>query len=142
MPTKPTPQELGRQFERDFAENELGGLAKPVPGSGALPQYNLDVDQLSILWSLKHTTHASIRLTEDIILEAFAGAEGPGSRMVIPALALRIGGLDETIAALRMRDLLGIARREIDFSVAPSRRETKRALADPLAVLRAAGGDV
>jgi hypothetical protein len=59
MPTKPTPQELGRQFERDFAENELGGLAKPVPGSGALPQYNLDVDQLSILWSLKHTTHAT-----------------------------------------------------------------------------------
>lgn len=136
MPTKPTPQELGRQFEIDFAERELGGKARPVPGSGALPQYNLDVNQLSILWSLKHTTNASISLTEKIILEAFAGAEGPSSRMVIPALALRIGGLGETIAALRMRDLLGIATREIDFSVTPSRREIKRALADPVASLR------
>lgn len=129
-PTASTPQQRGREFEIEFA-HMFGG--EPVPGSGSTPRFKLDVDQITILWSLKHTDDESIRLKAEDFREALAGAEGPGSRSVIPAMALRIGGLDEVVGVVRIRDLLAFVRGEVKIEVDPTARDAMRARADPLA---------
>lgn len=125
-----SPQQRGRDWEKQFAAT-YGG--KPVAGSGSGPIYKLDVDHVTILWSLKHTDDESIRLTAKDFRETLAGAEGPGSRCVVPAMALRIGGLDEAVGVLRIRDLLAIARGEIKLELRPTKRNEALHRADPLA---------
>lgn len=130
MASSPTPQDLGRRYEKDFADR-YG--AKQTAGSGATPRYKLDVDHVSVLWSLKHTEAESFRLTAKDLLDAFAGAEGPGSRMVLPAMAVNVPAIREEVAVVRVRDLLALLRGEVVVNVKPTQRDVKRAFADPMA---------
>lgn len=128
-----SPQEMGRLFEREFVA-EIGG--RLVPGSGSTPRAKLDVDQATLLWSLKWTAAESYRLTAADVREAVAGARGPGSRMVLPLLGVRIAGVGESISVARTSDLLAMLRGEVETSFTHARRSERLAAADPLARLR------
>lgn len=123
-----SPQEEGRRRERRFCA-EYG--AKAVPGSGAMPRAKLDAAMSAILWSLKWTGAKSYRLTAADVREMVVGAEGPGSRGVLPALAVEIAGIGEDLSVLRTRDLIALLRGEVNVRVEPERRVVKRAYAEP-----------
>lgn len=98
-----TPQDQGRQYERDFAE-KLGG--KVVVGSGNQWFAKLDVGDRTILWSLKHTGKDFLRVTRKILGEAITEATKIGSKGAIPGVAVDIAGEDFVI--LRADDFVAL----------------------------------
>lgn len=121
-----TPQQEGRDYEAELAER-YGGKAQP--GSGAGPRFKLDLKLGSLLFSAKHTSHESYRLTAADLREALAGAAGPSGRGEIPAMAIKMEGFPDDVFVLRGRDLAMILAGEIDVTIAPSKRASKLAAA-------------
>lgn len=69
-----TPQEKGYEWEREGARLVGGQLQR---GSGNRCYARLDVSGYEILWSFKHTEHASFRVSREIIDEARMATNGP-----------------------------------------------------------------
>lgn len=122
-----TPQEQGRDYERDLAAR-LGGKAQPA--SGATPLFKLDLKLGCLLFSAKHTQHESYRLTAENLREALAGAQGPGGRGEIPAMAIRMQGFPDDVIVMRGSDLRSILQGEVDVELPSTRRSAKLAAAD------------
>lgn len=124
---KRTPQQAGRDYEHDLAQR-LGG--RPQPNSGAGVRYKLDLKLSSILFSVKHTEHESYRLTAANLREALSGAQGPGGRGEIPAMAIRMQGFPEDVFVLRASDLVEILQGDVELEpTVPSRRQARLAAA-------------
>ena len=123
-----TPQQLGRDYEEDFARR-VGG--KPQPNSGAGPRYKLDWKMGSLLASLKHTVHRSYRLTADELQEALAGAQGPGGRGEIPAMVIKMDGFPDDVLVMRVSDLQAIFQGEVEVSFETSKRAARLAAHAP-----------
>jgi len=119
-------QQEGRDYEGELAER-LGG--KVQPGSGSTPLYKLDLKLGSVLFSVKHTRHQSYRLTAEELNEALAGAQGPGGRGEIPAMAIRMDGFPDDILVFRGSDLRAILEQDVEVVITPSKRATKLAAA-------------
>jgi hypothetical protein len=123
---KRTPQELGREYEQDFARR-YGGAAQPA--SGATPRFKLDWKMGTLLASLKHTIHRSYRLTADELQEALAGAQGPGGRGEIPAMVIKMDGFPDDVIVMRVTDLQSALEGEVEVSFTPGKRAQKLAAA-------------
>lgn len=121
-----TPQQQGRDYEAELAAR-LGGKAQPA--SGATPRFKLDLKVASLLFSAKHTEHESYRLTAKDLNEMVAGAQGPGGRGEIPAMAIRMQGFSDDVFVLRGSDLRAILESETDVAFTPSKRASKLAAA-------------
>jgi len=122
-----TPQQIGRDYEFELAER-YGGT--PQPASGAGPRFKLDCKLGSLLVSAKRTTHESYSLKAAEMREALAGAQGPGGRGEVPAMAIRMEGFDDDLFALRGSDLLEILQGEVEVELAaPNRRQLLLGLA-------------
>jgi hypothetical protein len=127
-PIKRTPQQQGRDYELELAAR-LGGT--PQPNSGAGPRYKLDLKLASLLFSVKHTTHASYSLKATDLQEMVAGAQGPGGRGEIPAMAIKMDGFADDIFVLRGSDLRAILQGDEQVEMAPSKRSSKLSAANP-----------
>jgi hypothetical protein len=123
---RPTPQQAGRDYERELAER-YGGT--PQPGSGATPRFKLDWKVGQLLVSAKRTKHRSYRLTAEELQEALAGAQGPGGRGETPAMAIRMEGFPDDVFVLRGSDLQQIMTGEVQVTMDPSKRLRKLAAA-------------
>lgn len=119
-----TPQQQGRDYETELAAR-FDGVAQPA--SGATPRWKLDLKLGSLLFSVKHTEHESYRLTAKDLNEALAGAQGPGGRGEIPAMAIRMQGFPDDVFVLRGSDLRAILENETEVSFTPSKRSQKLA---------------
>jgi hypothetical protein len=117
-----TPQQEGRDYEAELAAR-LGGKAQPNSGAG--PRWKLDLKLGSLLFSVKHTLHESYRLKAEDLREALAGAQGPGGRGEIPAMAIKMQGFPDDIFVLRGSDLTAILEAQVD--VGQIEATTKRA---------------
>jgi hypothetical protein len=131
--------ENGNQFERDFCARIGGEL---TPGSGNKWYAKLDVDSGTILWSLKSATTSGGKPAVSYLLsihefnEAIEASRGPGSRDIIPGMAIRIGGVLD-IVAMRVDDLLEILREPERFRLkTESKGELKARRARTPALLR------
>lgn len=122
--------EAGLAYEESFA-GRWGG--EQVVGSGNTPRRKLDVNGGVILASLKWTGGKSFRITNDVVREAIEGATGPGgmSADMIPAVVVRLDEIDEEWMMLRVSDMLSLLRGDVEFSIAPTKRQIKRAAAEP-----------
>lgn len=118
---KRTPQEEGREFEKEFAKR-LG--ANLVPGSGNQWWMKLDVKGKSFLWSCKYTSKETFAISRGILHEAVRAVIGPGGvgGDVYPGLAVRI--VDEDYIIMRANDFYDLVSSGVEI-VAPSRREGK-----------------
>jgi hypothetical protein len=125
---KRTPQQAGRDYEQELAAR-YGGKAQP--GSGATPRFKLDWALNGLLVSAKRTTHRSYRLTAEDLQEALAGAQGPGGRGEIPAMAISMQGFPDDVFVLRGSDLRAILQGEVQVEMAPSKRSSKLSAANP-----------
>lgn len=125
-----TPQELGRDYEQDFARR-YGGTAQPQSGAG--PKFKLDWKLGGLLASLKHTKHRSYRLTAEELQEMLAGAQGPGGRGEIPAMAIKMDGFPDDVFVLRGSDLRAMFEGEAETAVVftPTKRSARLAAAAP-----------
>lgn len=122
-----TPQQAGRDYELELAER-LGG--RPQPNSGAGPRWKLDLKLGSLLFSAKHTTHASYRLTAGELGEMVAGAQGPGGRGELPAMAIRMDGFPDDVVVMRGSDLRALLEGDVEApAIAPTKRAAKLAAA-------------
>jgi hypothetical protein len=122
-----TPQEQGRDYEAELAAR-YGAMQQPNSGAG--PKYKLDCKLGSLLFSAKHTTHESYRLTAEDLREALAGAQGPGGRGEVPAMAIKMAGFPDDVFVLRGSDLCALLAGDVEVSFAPpSRREAQLAAA-------------
>lgn len=86
-----TPQDRGRQWEKDGAKLVGGRLVK---GSGNSFHARGDVKNGGqIVWSFKHTIHNSFSVTRDIIEDARSMALGPmaADSSIIDVLAYKMG---------------------------------------------------
>lgn len=86
-----TPQQQGRAWEPEFAAS-IGGEPVMMSGAGFT---KLDVDALSIVWSLKWAGNAqSIRFEDAWMREALAAIRAPGGRggLLIPGVAFKTAG--------------------------------------------------
>jgi hypothetical protein len=119
-----TPQQQGRDYESELAER-VGGVAQPNSGAG--PRYKLDLKLGSLLFSAKHTTHESYSLKASDLREALAGAQGPGGRGEIPAMAIRMEGFPDDVFVMRGSDLRAALEGEVDVQMAPTKRAAKLA---------------
>lgn len=123
-----TPQQEGRDYENSLAAR-YGGKAQP--GSGAGDRFKLDWKLGSLLVSAKKTSNESYRLTAKDLREALAGAQGPGGRGEIPAMAIEMEGFPDDVFVLRGQDLRAIFEGEVELSVEPSKRRNKIEAARP-----------
>lgn len=123
-----TPQEQGRDYEAELADR-YGGSAQP--GSGAGHRFKLDWRLGSLLFSAKHTRHESYRLTAAELREALAGAQGPGGRGEVPAMAIRMAGFPDDVFVLRGSDLRALLEGDVEVTLSPSKRASKLAAAAP-----------
>jgi hypothetical protein len=123
---KRTPQQLGRDYEADFARR-YGGNAQPASGAG--PRHKLDWRMGTLLASLKHTIHRSYRLTAEELQEALAGAQGPGGRGEIPAMVIKMDGFPDDVIVMRAADLRSMFEGEVEVSFAPTKRSARLAAA-------------
>jgi hypothetical protein len=126
VPRQITPQERGRDYERELAAR-YGG--RPQPASGATPLFKLDWKLGNLLVSAKRTMARSYRLTADELQEALAGAQGPGGRGEIPAMAIRMEGFPDDVFVVRGSDLRAMLEREVEVSFEPGKRAAKLAAA-------------
>ena len=101
--SKPTPQQLGRDFEKELA-TEFG--LKQVPGSGAVWHSKLDIHGNDARWSLKSTDLVSFPITLTDIREAFEACYGPGGDGSIPLFAVRMQQIDEDFVVMRKEDFI------------------------------------
>jgi len=122
-----TPQEQGRDYESDLAAR-YGGQVQP--GSGSTPRFKLDWRLGRLLVSVKRTTHESYRLTAADLQEALAGAQGPGGRGEIPAMAIHMEGFPDDVFVLRGSDLRAMLEGDVEVRVEPTRRAARLAAAD------------
>lgn len=132
-----SPQQAGRGYEERFAERYGFRL---MPASGATPRYKLDVGQVEVVASLKHTTKESFRITAADLRELAAGAGGPGGRGQLGVLVAEIEGIEEEVATMRLSDLFALLRGEIRIDLQPSLLQRKLAQADARAYLGADDG--
>lgn len=126
MPARRTPQQQGRDYEAELAAR-YGGTTQPASGAG--PLRKLDVRIGGMLVSAKRTTHRSYRLTADELQETLAGAQGPGGRGEVPAMAIRMEGFPDDVFVLRGSDLRALLEGEAQVSLAPGKRAAKLAAA-------------
>lgn len=121
-----TAQQRGRDYDSEFAQR-YGGAVQP--GSGAGHRFKLDCKLGQLLVECKRTAHESYRLTAAELRKALAGAQGPGGRGEIPAMAIDMAGFPDDIFILRGSDLRAILEGEVDVTIAPSKRTSKLAAA-------------
>lgn len=117
-----TPQENGRQFEKEFADS-LG--AKLVKGSGNQWFAKLDVSSAHILWSLKSTSKKSLPFTSALMQEAEAAILGSGGvgGETVPGVATSVDG--EVYVTLKQADFIRLFQSDVKF-IEPSNSEKKR----------------
>jgi hypothetical protein len=128
-----TSQVHGRRFERFWAA--LFGV-KPVKGSGALWYAKLDVNDASILWSLKHTDSESFRLHKGLMSEAEHAIHGPGGvgGSTIPGIATSVDG--EVFVTLHAEDFIRLMKNNKGGYIPPTKSEGKRTRAKTIGILR------
>jgi hypothetical protein len=107
-------QEQGRDYERELAQR-YGGSEQPNSGAG--PRFKLDWKLGSLLFSAKHTKHESFTLKAADLREALAGAQGPGGRGEIPAMAIRMEGFPDDVFVLRGSDLRALLEGDVEAPV-------------------------
>lgn len=130
-----TPQEEGIEFEERFADLFD---AKLQPGSGNQWFAKLDVDGVTILWSLKRTTKNSLKLTPAILDEAIEHASGIGSAGALPGWAGSVGDLD--LVVMRADDMALLFQENTKLK-RQKRTEARRARAKVPIALRHAEED-
>jgi hypothetical protein len=123
---KRTPQQAGRDYDSELAQR-YGGV--PQPGSGAGVHFKLDCKIGQLLVEGKRTTHESYRLTAAELRKALAGAQGPGGRGEIMAMAIDMAGFPDDVFVIRGSDLMSILQGEVEVSFAPGKRASKLAAA-------------
>ena len=96
-----TPQEQGRQFEKDLAQ-EFG--LKQVPGSGSVWHSKLDLSGSNVRWSLKFTTKKVCPLKYEDFEEGIEACLGVGGDGSTPLWAARIEPLNEDFIVMRKED--------------------------------------
>ena len=118
----PTPQSLGRAFERRFAD--LIG-AKVVPGSGNQWFAKQDVRSAVVLWSLKWTSKRHFLFSTKLMTEVEEAISAPGGigGETIPGVATSLDG--EVFITLRADDFIRLFQSEIKF-IEPTKNEEKR----------------
>jgi hypothetical protein len=122
-----TPQQAGRDYEAELVAR-YGG--KTQPGSGAGPRFKLDYKLGRLLVSAKRTGNESYRLTAVDLRETLAGAQGPGGRGEVPAMAIRMEGFPDDVFVLRGSDLHALLEKEVEVGFEPTKRAAKLAAAD------------
>ncbi len=105
-----TPREKGLEYEERLAAL-LG--ARIQPGSGNQWFAKLDLDVAEILFSLKHTSKASLSVTRNILSEVIHHATKIGSKGAIPAVAVDIAG--EDFVLLRANDFAKLMEEDAKF---------------------------
>lgn len=120
----PTPQQLGREWEREGA-GIVGG--KLVKGSGNLYYARGDVKSGGeIIWSFKHTIHQRSPVDLDVIADARSMALGPhGTNFgAVDLIAYKLG--DGTMRAdLDLMQLLAWIRQPPEL-IAPTKQDVLR----------------
>lgn len=96
-----TPQDQGRQFEKELAEEF--GLSQ-VPSSGSVWHSKLDLTGNNIRWSLKFTTKKVCPLKYEDFEEAIDSCLGVGGDGSTPIWAARIDPLGEDLIVMRKED--------------------------------------
>lgn len=101
-----TPQQRGRQFEREIAER-LG--AELVPGSGCFFS-KLDVDAGSVLFSLKLTQLSCATVGRALFREADAAITAPGGvgGNYVPGVITGVEDGAEVYVTMRLDDFLSV----------------------------------
>jgi hypothetical protein len=128
-----TAQNDGRQFEKDFG-SVLG--VEPQKGSGNQWFCKMDVADGTILWSLKYTSHESLRITPAMIREvqdAITGQGGVGGK-TIPGVATKVSG--QVLVTLTAEDFVRLATSDAFEYLQPTKGESKRQRAGVPALLR------
>lgn len=109
MKKKKTSNEIGKAWEKDFAES-IGATLQPLSGAGWYAR--MDAKGLAVLWSLKSSESDEpyrIKLP-DSFAEVYEAARAPGGEYLIPGLAIRIRGAE--FVTLRLGDFLELIREE------------------------------
>lgn len=120
-----SPQEKGRDFERELAD-EFG--LSLVPGSGNQWWAKLDLKGRRARWSLKYTESNSFplrRVDFEEALEATTGLQGDGS---ISLFAVRIDGLPDDLVLMWKNDFIMLQAGELQLigSEAPPKKSEER----------------
>ena len=129
-----TAQGRGYDFEEFWAKFFGVEVQK---GSGSVWYAKMDVADSQILWSCKHTDHASFRISEPImreVQEAITGQGGIGGS-VIPGLATHTES-GEVFVTLRAEDFLRLADSGELKYIQSSKAVAKRARSKTPALLR------
>lgn len=122
-----TPQQKGRDFERELAE-ELG--LSLVPGSGNQWWAKLDLKGVRARWSLKYTESNSFplrRVDFEEALDATTGLQGDGSTSIF---AVRMEGLPDDFVMMWKNDFIQMQAGELKFvgeDPTPKKSEVRRA---------------
>jgi hypothetical protein len=132
-----TPQNAGRRFEHFWAR--VFGV-KPTPGSGNGWRIKLDVTGASITWSCKYTTHRSVTITKELLLEAYDAAHTNGDNS-IPGLAIALDDGSDVIVVLYADDFVRLLTTDERPEIRPQKAEQKRRIAGIPALLRDSEAD-
>lgn len=129
-------QQAGRDWEKRFAK--LVG-AELVPGSGSAWYAKLDVNGISVLWSLKWTGKETFTVTKSLVREAVHAVDAPGGvgGGVLPGVAIEVDG--ESFVMFRASDFVGALESEKPLtyqSADPKGAEARRAASRIPALLR------
>jgi len=110
---KKSPQEKGRDFEREMAD-EYG--LQQVPGSGNQWHSKLDVAGSKVRWSLKFTEGDSFKLSKEFIREAVDATQGLSGSGELPLWGIRLGDSEYDLVVIRRRDFNTFVKGEIKFT--------------------------
>lgn len=125
-----TPQDSGRMWEKVWAS--LFGV-KPVKGSGSFWFAKMDVDDGSILWSLKRTENKSFSFTPGLMHEVESAIKEQGFGAQRAGVAIEVDG--EQFCILRAEDMV-YALTKLEPYRDASKHEAKRHNADVPLLLR------
>lgn len=121
------PHEIGSALENRAAEVLSGERVKQ---SGAGNFYKLDVRGLNFIWSCKATTKSYLKVTGELMWEAYRAARGVrgAGDGVIPGIVAEVDG--EAVVVLRLEDFAQLITDTPEIArIAPAKSATRRAKA-------------
>ena len=132
MTPRKTHQQIGRDFEAELAKT-IG--VEPQRSSGGLWYAKLDIDDNTLLWSLKHTGHRTMTLTPELFNEARRVIHGTGGRGgdMMPAMAFDLDGMQ--MGVMQLGNMISLLTGDSKY-IPPSRPERQRRRASVPELLR------
>ena len=121
--SKPTQQQAGRAFEREWAAL-LG--ARVVPGSGAFWWAKLDVRGSNMIWSLKLTGKKTLSITRDLIHEARDAVLGPSGVGAGTVFAFGTDIAGEKFVVMQADDFMDLVSRVDLVAKEPTKRQKRQ----------------